>query len=217
MKHPARFLVLAAVALLTVLGVAACGGSSSSSSSSASVGTSSKTSGSTAAGGSTTGSASARTTGTSGTTGSTKPDEANRRVKKATRAKGSKVKRRVAAGRVKSATLRRCLEQNGVKPGSSKSKGAARGQLAAALKRCGRTALPRPPKRSSALRRQLLTRPAYRKALVRFTHCMRTHGVPSFPEPNTSGNGPLFPAGRAKPTPQLRAAQRACIGQLSLR
>ena len=117
---------------------------------------------------------------------------------------------------MKGSTLRRCLEQNGIKPHASGSKGSTRDELQEALKHCDPQLTRRggSPRAASGVRRKLLARPAYRQALARFTSCMRKHGVPNFPEANTSGNGPLYPSGIVKPTPQVRAAQRACIGQL---
>ncbi len=152
-------------------------------------------------------------TSSTGTSGSTQTPR--RHVKKAGKAgsPASASPRR----RVKATALRRCLEQNGIKTHTSGSKAATRGQLQEALKRCDpqlarRTGSSRP---ASGLRRKLLARPGYRQALARFTSCMRKHGLPNFPEANTSGKGPLYPAGVVKPTPQVHAAQRACIGQLS--
>ena len=222
MKHPVRFLTLAAVVLLAGFALVACGKSSSSTTSTTSAnattgataaGSTSTTTSTTPTGGTTTGSTGA------GTSGSSKAAGAKRRVKKATPQNSPRIKRRAALGRVRGTALRRCLEENGVKPRSSKSKGVNSGQLATALKRCDRTLgtlLPRAANRSSALRRRLLARPAYRQALARFTKCMRAHGVPDFPEANTSGKGPLFPVGGSTRSPQLRTAQRACIGVLSL-
>jgi hypothetical protein len=64
------------------------------------------------------------------------------------------------------------------------------------------------------LRRRLLANPAYRRVLAKFTSCMRSHGVHNFPEPNVTGSGPLFSAAGLARTPQMRAAQLACIGLL---
>ncbi len=211
LKHPANIL-LGLVLLACALGVVACGGSSPSSSTSASVAAHSRTSGG-VAGGSAAGSS---TKSTGSTAGSTRSDRVNRRrVKKATTGTGSSSTPR---RRVKASSLRLCLEKNGIKPHASGSKGATRGQLQAALSRCDRVLVPQQSgARSLALRRQLLARPAYRRALTRFTSCMRKHGVPGFPEADTSGSGPLFPANTVKSSPAVRAAQRACLGQLSLR
>lgn len=213
LKHPAN-IILGLVLLVCAASVAACGKSSPSSSTSASVATGSTTAGAGVSGGSSTGSTSA-SKGT-GKAGSTQPGRTNRRrVKKANTGTGtSSTPRR----HVKASALRLCLEKNGIKPHSSGSKGATRVQLQAALARCDHALLPQQSsRRSSILRRQLLARPAYRRALARFTSCMRKHGVPGFPEADTSGKGPLYPSGTVKSSPQVRAAQRACIGQLRLR
>jgi hypothetical protein len=218
MKPPAKRLPLAVVVALCAVGVVACGKSSPSSSTSASVATTSKTaSGDTSTGsttGSTTGSATGSATGStgSGSGGSTQPGATRRRVKKVGTGTGSSSTPR---RRVKSSNLRLCLEKNGIKPHSPGSKAATRVQLQAALARCDRSLAPQlNSRRTYQLRRQLLAKPAYRRALARFTSCMRSHGVPGFPEANTSGNGPLYPSSAVKSSPQVRAAQRACIGQL---
>ncbi len=226
-KRPPNRALLGLVLLLCALIVVACGKSSPSSSTSASVAQESSTTGATGGGsatapggGSTTGTTGTGSTGgttsSTGSSGSTQPGHRahghGKRETKATSRAGTK------RGRVKGSNLRRCLEQNGVKSHSSGSKGTTPAQLQAALKRCNpqlarRTGLGP----SSAVRRKVLARPGYRQALARFTSCMRAHGVPNFPEANTSGNGPLYPAGAVKPTPQVRAAQRACISQLKVR
>ena len=207
-KHPARPLALALLLALTAVAVAACGGSSTPTS--ASVGASSKTAASTGAGstaGSTTGSTA---TGATGTTRSGRT--ARRHVKKARRRSSATtlVRRR----HVKASALQRCLEQNGVDTHGSGSKAPTRAQLKSALAHCDSQLVPRKGSRSAAARRALLAKPSYRRALARFTSCMRSHGVPGFPEANTSGNGPLYPASSVKSTPQLRTAQQACIGEL---
>jgi len=210
-KHPAS-LLLALVLLLCAIGVAACGGSSPSSSTSASVSSTTKTAGA----GSTTGSGSGSTTGStgSGTSSSTKTHHAKRRrpVKIGT-GSSSATKRRA---RLRGSALRLCLEKNGIKSHSPGSKASSRAQLEAALARCDPVLIPKRISSSvSKARRTLLSRPSYRQALVRFTACMRSHGVPSFPEANTSGSGPLYPARSVKSSPQVRAAQKACIGTLT--
>ena len=212
-KHPAS-LLLGLVLLLCAVGVAACGGSSPSSSTSASVAGTSKTAGTASTATTTTGGSGGTTTGStnSGTKGSTTSRHPKRRsaVKVAT---GSSPP---AKRRVRASVLRLCLEKNGIKPHSSKSQGSTRAQLQAALAKCDPALLPKRGGPSHAKqRRALLAKPTYRKALARFTSCMRAHGVPDFPEANTSGSGPLYPAGSVKSTPQVRAAQKACIGQLS--
>ena len=215
-KHRPNRVLLGLVLVVCALIVVACGSSSPSSTTSASVGAASKT----AAGGSSAGSATTGSTGTGSSSGGTSSTGATgssqsprRHVKRATKGTG-------AAGtaprrRVKSSALRRCLEQNGIKPHVSGSKGSTPNELQEALKHCDPQLARRPgPRPAAGLRRKLLARPGYRQALARFTSCMRKNGVPNFPEANTTGNGPLFPSGTIKPTPQLRAAQRACIGQL---
>jgi hypothetical protein len=46
---------------------------------------------------------------------------------------------------------------------------------------------------------------------LRFAQCMRTHGVPSFPDPKMSGGG-IFIGGRGidPQSPQFQTAQKAC-------
>ncbi len=216
-RTPTRAL-LGLVLLVCALIVVACGSSSPSSSTSASVAgsktvaggsTSSTTTGSTA-----TGSSSGATSGT-GATGSSRTRR--RHVKRVTTGAGPAGT--VPGRRVKGSTLRRCLEQNGIKPHASGSKGSTHDELQEALKHCDPQLTRRggSPRAASGVRRKLLARPGYRQALARFTSCMRKNGVPNFPEANTTGNGPLYPSGTIKPTPQVRAAQRACIGQLRVR
>ncbi len=123
----------------------------------------------------------------------------------------------MARRHVKASALRRCLEQNGVDTHAAGSNAATRAQLKAALEHCDSQLVPRSSSRSTAARRKLLAKPSYRQALARFTSCMRSHGVPNFPEANTSGKGPLYPASSVKSTPQLRTAQQACIGELRTR
>jgi hypothetical protein len=204
--------LLGLVLLLCTVAVAACGGSSASSSTSASVASSAKPTGS----GSTATTGAGATTGTTstGASSSTKARHIKRRhaARRATASSPSPKRRRQAS------TLRVCLEKNGIKPRTSGSRGATRAQLQAALARCDTALVPkRSPQAQARTRRALLAKPGYRQALARFTACMRQHGVPNFPEANTSGNGPLYPARSVKPSPQVRAAQKACIGQLATR
>jgi hypothetical protein len=204
-KYPARLLALATLLVLTAVTVAACGGSSTPTS--ASVGASSKTSGASSGSGSTSGS----TTGSTATTTSGS-GRSRRHVKKA--GKTSSDSTLVPRRHVKASALQRCLESNGVDTHGSGSKAPTRAQLKAALAHCESQRVPRKSSRSTAARRALLAQPSYRRALARFTSCMRSHGVPDFPEANTSGKGPLYPASSVKSTPQLRTAQQACIGEL---
>ena len=50
---------------------------------------------------------------------------------------------------------------------------------------------------------------AGRSQAIRFADCMRTHGVPNFPDPG-SGGGIQLPAGANPFSPSFRAAQSAC-------
>ena len=48
---------------------------------------------------------------------------------------------------------------------------------------------------------------------LRFVACMRSHGVPAFPDPIVTAQGIGFRLGRSGPrpnTPVFQAAQRAC-------
>jgi hypothetical protein len=118
--------------------------------------------------------------------------------------------------------LRECLQKNGVTlpkrtPGQRPQggflggatglpNGVTRGQMEAALKKCGGLF-------GGGLRR--FDNPAYRQALVKFATCMRENGV-NVPEPNTSGNGPVFNTRGLEPTSaKFRAAEAKC--RLALR
>jgi hypothetical protein len=46
---------------------------------------------------------------------------------------------------------------------------------------------------------------------IRFAHCMRSHGVPNFPDPGSGGGGFQIPAGANPRAPAFQAAQRACF------
>ena len=52
------------------------------------------------------------------------------------------------------------------------------------------------------------------KAALKFSACMRSHGVPNFPDPQTSGGGITLGFKRGSgidpQSPQFKAAQRAC-------
>lgn len=219
-KRPPHRTLLGLVLLVCALIVVACGSSSPSSSTSAGVAGSKTTAGGSATSSTTTGPTAGGSAGSgsasTGTTGSTQTRR--RHVKRATKEIGSAG---TAPGRrARSTALRRCLEQNGIKAHTKGSQASTPAQLEEALKHCDPQLAQRRTRslRSSAgVRRKLLARPGYRQALARFTSCIRKHGVPNFPEANTSGNGPLYPAGAAKQTPQLRAAQQACISQLRVR
>ena len=222
-KRPLNRALVGLALLACALFVVACGSSSPSSSTSANVAGGSTTTGTTgsgsstgstganSAGGATTGSGTTGSTASKASTGSTQA--AHGHVKRATKTSSPAG---TARGRIKGSTLRRCLEQHGIKAHTRGSKASTRGQLQAALQRCDPELAKRTGFRPNArARRKLLARPGYRQGLAKFTACMRRHGVPNFPEANTSGNGPLYPPGAVKASPQLRAAQKACIGQLS--
>jgi hypothetical protein len=175
-----------AVLLLICLGMAACGSSGSSTTTSASA-NAAATSGANAGTG----------TAPSGPSGPTGP----------------------RSGRF--AALRECLQKNGVAlpkrtPGqrpqggflggtTALPKGVSRGQMEAALKKCGGLF-------GGGLRR--FNNPGYRQALVKFAACMRENGV-NVPEPNTSGNGPVFNTkGLETNSAQFRTAEAKCRGAL---
>jgi hypothetical protein len=54
------------------------------------------------------------------------------------------------------------------------------------------------------------------EAALTFSRCMRTHGVPSFPDPTFSGNAVRLKVGKSSGidpnSPQFKAAQKACQG-----
>jgi hypothetical protein len=117
--------------------------------------------------------------------------------------------------------LRECLQKNGVRlpkrtpgqrpPGgflgghTGLPNGVTRGQMEAALKKCGAVF-------GGGLRR--FNNPRYRQALVTFAACMRENGV-HVPEPNTSGNGPVFSTkGLETNSIKFRTAERKCRGVL---
>jgi New glue protein family len=194
-----RFPILAAlVAVLGALFLSACGGSSSPSASVAGT-TTSTTSGAGAGanGSSTTTTSTSKSSGASGKD----PGSSRRHTKRALPARAPGARRRRT--RVRVSHLRACLLANGIDPLRRGQKGASRQKLQGALARCGNTV--------RTQRRQVLSSPKYRAALKSFTSCMRSHGVPHFPEPNTSGNGPVFGGARLTRNPQMRTASRACI------
>jgi hypothetical protein len=45
---------------------------------------------------------------------------------------------------------------------------------------------------------------------IRFASCMRSHGVPNFPDPTTSGRGISFKRSAGTGSPAFNAAQSAC-------
>lgn len=46
--------------------------------------------------------------------------------------------------------------------------------------------------------------------MLRFTHCMRSHGVPNFPDPSLNGTAPKIAGTIAPQAPQFLAAVRTC-------
>lgn len=118
--------------------------------------------------------------------------------------------------------FRECLQKNGVTPpkrtpgqrrapgvggllgGAQLPKGVTRAQYQAAVKKCG--GLP-----------GLLggVAPRFNKAaLAKFAACMREHGV-NVPEPNTSGNGPVFnDKGLSTTSATFQAADAKCRSDL---
>lgn len=129
------------------------------------------------------------------------------------------------AGRFKG--VRECLQKNGITlpqrtPGTRRPpgvggflggaggpalpKGVTRAQYEAALKKCGGGAFGRGANR--------LKSPAYRQALAKFAACMRENGV-NVPQPNTSGNGPVFSTkGLNTSSAQFKAAEAKCASDL---
>jgi hypothetical protein len=110
--------------------------------------------------------------------------------------------------------LRECLQKNGVtlpKPNGQRRgflggatglpNGVTRGQMEAALKKCGGLF-------GGGLRR--FNNPGYRQSLAKFATCMRENGV-DVPEPNTSGNGPVFNTkGLETNSAKFRTAEAKC-------
>src|SRR5438105_12349741 len=114
------------------------------------------------------------------------------------------------SGRV--AALRACLQRNGIEPpkaqsGSQLPPGVSRERYEAVLRRCGAS--------SSGSSSAAALTPALKQALASFAQCMRAHGV-NHPEPNTSGNGPIFETrGLDTTSPAYKAARAACISNLT--
>ncbi len=135
----------------------------------------------------------------------------------------------VVGGRFKA--LRECLAKNGITlpkrtPGQAGSPGGllgggagpqlpagvTRAQYEAAVKKCGGGAGPyggglRPGRLGGSAG---LSSPTVKAALVKFASCMRSNGQ-NVPEPNTSGNGPIFDTKALNTTStQFRAATAKC-------
>ncbi|NUR71416.1 MAG: hypothetical protein HOU81_11390 [Hamadaea sp.] len=58
-------------------------------------------------------------------------------------------------------------------------------------------------------------RPAGSPSRIAFSHCMRTHGVPNFPDPDSKGNYQATgPGALGVSSTQYEAAEQACLSQL---
>ena len=119
------------------------------------------------------------------------------------------------------ATLRACLVEGGInlpkaatgQPGAlggvagigaQLPKGVTRAQYEAALRKCGLAHA------GTATGSQRLAGPQYRQSLTKFATCMRQNGQ-NVPNPNTSGNGPVFNTTRLNTkSPQFKAATVKC-------
>jgi hypothetical protein len=97
--------------------------------------------------------------------------------------------------------------------GSSQGLNPGSPQFQAAQKAC-RSLAPAPkisPQQTAAMQAQAL----------KFSECMRSHGVPSFPDPKFEGGGVRIslhagPGGSNPQSPQFQAAQKACQGDSPL-
>lgn len=191
-RAPGPAAMAVGLVLLSGLGLVACGGSSKSSST-------------TTVAAATTAGAQGSTTGSTGRTGSTGQAGAG-------------------SGRFKA--LRECMQKNGITlpqrtPGTRRPpgpggflggagvpqlpKGVTRAQYEAAIKKCGGSVF------GGAGR---FKRPGYQQAIAKFASCMRENGV-NVPQPNTSGNGPVFNTKGLNPSSaQFKAAEAKCRSDL---
>jgi hypothetical protein len=183
------------VLALACVGLAACGGSSK--------GSTTTTSASASAAAATTPGATSGASGPSGPTG------------------------RFGAGASRFKALRECLQKTGITlpkrtPGQRHSggpggflggsggpqlpAGVTRAQYEAAIKKCGGGTFPG--------RRGRSNNPVFKQAIAKFAACMRENGI-EVPEPNTSGNGPVFNTkGIDTSSPQFKAAESKCSADL---
>jgi hypothetical protein len=76
------------------------------------------------------------------------------------------------------------------------------------FKRAARACRKLQPKRASATARQPTA--AQQQAMLRFARCMRSHGVPNFPDPQPGGALDLAQKVAAPNSPQFKAAERTC-------
>jgi len=212
------------VLLLACLGLTACGGSSPAKSANARATTSTPggASGSGAAGAGGTGSGGAGAGGTglgaagTGSAGS-----------------GAGGSGAAGPGAERFSKVRECLQKQGItlpklRPGGGPyggprgifrsgaggpvlPKGMTRAQFEAAVKKCGGGDFGRARFFGDAAR---LNDPAYRQALGKFAACLRKNGV-NVPEPNTSGNGPIFDTkGINTASSQFKTAEMKCASVL---
>jgi hypothetical protein len=208
------------LALLACSGLAACGSSSTGTTGTAAnaaaasaaktaAGASAATTkitGTGAGAGRTTGSAAGSTSGGTGSTGAAGNGQA---------ANG--------AFEARFAAIRTCLQKDGITLPAHGSggpaamfrnpqlpKGVSRAQYAEALHKCG-TAF---TGGTSALSKRRFGNTRFRQALIVFADCLRQHGVP-IPQPNTSGNGPIFSTrGLNTASPKFREARQTCRSTL---
>lgn len=201
-KYGKPALALLVLALTGVL-LAACGGSSNS--------TPAASTGTTTATKNTSASATVPTTPTTTSTGSAPTTTRT----PTTTAPGPRLQRFSA--------LRECLQKEGVtlpqrKPGQGGPgsfgagglpAGVSRSKLQAALKKCD-SALKISPGQGHFFGNN----PAIKQAYAKFATCMREHGV-NLPEPNTSGNGPIFDTkGIDTSSATFKAAEAKCRSDL---
>lgn len=132
-------------------------------------------------------------------------------------------------GSARFATMRECLQKNGVtlpKPTSGKSpprggfrgdgalpKGVTRAQLQSALRKCGSAG----GRLAGGGRRFLqgANRHGLQQAFAKFADCLRQNGI-NLPAPNTSGSGPIFNTkGLNTKGSQFKTATAKCRGVLA--
>jgi len=76
------------------------------------------------------------------------------------------------------------------------------------FKRAARACLNLQPKRARTTARQPTA--AQQQAMLRFARCMRSHGVPNFPDPQPGGALDLAQKVAAPNTPQFKATEHTC-------
>ncbi|HEX3392364.1 MAG TPA: hypothetical protein VHS55_07350 [Solirubrobacteraceae bacterium] len=191
----ARFGVVLAVSAIAALGVSACGSSGSSTTATQA------------------NAAATSTTGGSGAAGSTSHNGAT--------GPGGAARRQRFTG------VRECLQKQGVQlptrpgggglflGGANLPKGVTRAQLQSAMSKClggGRGFLAGRPGGAHFTRS---SSPRLRLALNTFAACLRKNGI-NVPQPNTSGNGPVFSTkGLNTASPQFKAATAKCRSALA--